>query len=293
MIITEETPLEEEQTGEEEQPGEDETQEPSPVENEESQDDAAEIEGLQITFGDEKPKEDEDETPAPKWVKELRKRHTELKRQNRELREKIQTYEKPQVPEGLPPEPGQMPTIESCDYDQERFNREAKAWYEQKNAREKALEKIERDRQLADAEYRKRLERYAEKKESLSVHDFDEAEELVKDTFNVTQQGIIVHGADDPALVVYALGRNPIKAKELSKIDDPIRFAFAAAKLEAQMKISKTKKPAAKPEKTVTSSGPVSGAVDSQLTRLRAEAEKTGDYTKVNAYKRQKRRSGK
>jgi len=33
----------------------------------------------------------------------------------------------------------------------------------------------------------------------------------------------------------------------------------------------------------------VSGAVDSTLERLRAEAERTGDMTKVIAYKRQKR----
>jgi len=34
---------------------------------------------------------------------------------------------------------------------------------------------------------------------------------------------------------------------------------------------------------------PKSGAVDSNLERLRAEAERTGDYTKVIAYKNQKR----
>ena len=48
------------------------------------------------------------------------------------------------------------------------------------------------------------------------------------------------------------------------------------------------KKPATPPETRVTGNGRVSGAVDATLERLRAEAERTGDYTKVAAYKRQK-----
>jgi hypothetical protein len=109
---------------------------------------------------------------------------------------------------------------------------------------------------------------------------------LVQETMNVTQQGILLQGLDNPALVVYALGKNPKRAKELAAITDPVRFAAAAGKLEATLKVTNRPKPPA-PPRVVTGSAPITGTVDSNLDRLRAEAERTGDYTKVMAYKRQ------
>jgi hypothetical protein len=97
----------------------------------------------------------------------------------------------------------------------------------------------------------------------------------------------VLQGADNPALVIYALGKNPKKAAELAKIEDPVKFAFAVAKLEKELKVT-NRKAAPAPERMVSSTGRVSGAVDSTLERLRAEAEKTGNYTKVLQYKRQK-----
>jgi hypothetical protein len=49
------------------------------------------------------------------------------------------------------------------------------------------------------------------------------------------------------------------------------------------------KKPAPPPEKVVGGTAPIRGAVDSTLERLRADAERTGDYSKVFAYRKQKR----
>ena len=92
-----------------------------------------------------------------------------------------------------------------------------------------------------------------------------------------------------PVLVVYALGKNPKKAKELASITDPGKFAFAVAKMEAQLKVNPAKRPPA-PERAITgSSAPISGTVGSTLERLRAEAEKTGDMTKVIRYRNQLR----
>ena len=103
--------------------------------------------------------------------------------------------------------------------------------------------------------------------------------------FDQTQQGIIVHGAKDAAVLAYAIGKNPEKAKELAAIKDPIAFAFAVSKLEEQVKVS-TRKPSAKPEGVLTSTARGS-SMDNHLEKLRAEAERTGDYTKVSAYRRQ------
>jgi hypothetical protein len=135
-------------------------------------------------------------------------------------------------------------------------------------------------------EWQSKLDTYGKAKNSLKVPDYDEAEEAVQQSLDVTQQGIIVQGADNPALVVYALGKNPRKAQELSDIKDPVKFAFAVAKLEKELKV--TKKAAPPPETTVKGTARVSGSVDSTLDRLREKAAKTGDYTEVIRYKQSK-----
>ena len=83
------------------------------------------------------------------------------------------------------------------------------------------------------------------------------------------------------------LGKNPKKAKEISTITDPAKFAFAVAQLETQLKVTQ-RKAATAPERTVQGTGNKSGTVDSTLERLRTEAAKSGDFTKVVQYKKSK-----
>ena len=99
---------------------------------------------------------------------------------------------------------------------------------------------------------------------------------------------IVVQGAGNPALLIYAFGKNPKKEDELGSIKDPVKFAFAVAKLEKDLKVTQ-RKAAPPPEKVVQGNASVSGAVDSTLDRLRSEAEKSGDYTKVFKYKQQQK----
>ena len=80
-------------------------------------------------------------------------------------------------------------------------------------------------------------------------------------------------------------GKNSQKAEEFSQIKDPVKFALAINNMEKQLTVSK-RKPATQPEKRVNSSGPTGGGSDKELNRLRTEAEKTGDYSKVVQYKR-------
>jgi len=106
----------------------------------------------------------------------------------------------------------------------------------------------------------------------------------VQDTLNETQQGIILQGAENPAIVVYALGKDEERAKKLASINDPIKFAFEVAKLETQMKVTR-RRPSTQPEKIISGSEKIVGGADKQLEKLRKEAQKTGDFSKVIAYK--------
>lgn len=238
-----------------------------------------------VTIGDEKPPvEDEEEKTAPKWVKDLRK---QTKEQAKRIRELEQEAAAKAAPATKVPDLGPKPTLDDCDYDAEEFESRLTAWHDRKRQADQAQADEKKQQEAQQQEWQGRLTTYAKAKEGLKVRDFDDAENTVLSTLSVTQQGIIVQGADNSALVVYALGKNPAKAKELAGITDAVKFAFAIAKLETQLKVQAKSKSAPPPEGKVRGgNAPVSGSVDSNLERLRADAEKTGDYSKVSAYRR-------
>lgn len=252
----------------------------------EPQADAEDDSEIVVTIGEETPPEEEDLRKAPPWVGDVRKKNRELSRKVRELESQLQKTTSPQQA----PVIGKKPTLEDHDYDAEAFEVALESWHEQKRA---ALE-FEQKQKAAQAEQEKEwaedVNKYTQAKQRLKVRDFDEVESVVQDTLNPMQQAIILKGAENPEIVVYALGKNAKKAKELAAITDPVKYAFAIAKLETQLKVQPRKAPP--PERTVTGSGGVSGgAIGDQLARLQAEAEKTGDYTKVFEYRKQKRQA--
>jgi len=244
---------------------------------EETEEEAAEDEII-VTIGEETPpQEEEEEKKAPQWVKDLRKNHREAQKRIKELEEQL----KP-VPKVV--EVGKKPTLEDCDYDADEFEDKLEQWHERKRDADKVVQETQRQEEAQKEAWNLSLSSYENKKAELKAKDFTEAEDVVTETLNKVQQSIIVQGADNPALVVYALGKNPSKAKELAEIKDPVKFTFALAKLEASLKMT-TRGTPPPPEKTVTSSGRISGAIDNTLEKLRDEARRTGDYTKVTAYK--------
>ena len=235
-----------------------------------------------VSIGEEPPPQEE-KTHAPEWVRELRKANREKERKIRELEARLQTTTTETKPVVL----GAKPKLEDHDYDSDRYEQALEQWYERKKQVEAQAQASQQAEKAQREAWQSRLDAYGKAKAELKVRDFEDAESLAQEVLNVTQQGIVVQGADNPALVIYALGKNPKKVQELASIKDPVKFAFAVAKLEKELKVT-NRKAAPPPERTIQGTGRVSGAVDSTLERLRAEAEKTGNYTKVLQYKRQK-----
>lgn len=237
-----------------------------------------------VSIGEESPPQEE-ETRAPEWVRELRKANREKERKIRELEAKLNATATETKPVAL----GPKPTLESCDYDSDEYETKLANWYEQKRHADAAEAEAQAQRDAEAKAWQDKLDAYAKARASLKVRDYEDAEAFALETFNVTQQGIVLQGSDNPALIIYALGKNSTKAKELASITDPVKFAFAVAKLETQLKVT-NRKAAAAPERTIsTGGGRISGSVDSTLDRLREEALKTGDMSKVMAYKRSKK----
>jgi desulfoferrodoxin (superoxide reductase-like protein) len=251
-----------------------------PVDEVETED----TEEVVVSIGEEAPPPEE-QTHAPEWVRELRKTNRELQRQNRELQNKLQTTAQTET---KPVVLGVKPKLEDHDYDADKFEAALADWFERKRQADEASARQEAEVMNQQKAWKAKLDGYGKAKAELRVKDFEDAEAVALELFNITQQGVMLQGADNPALVVYALGKNPKKAKELSDIKDPVKFAFAVAKLEKELKVT-NRRAAPAPERIVSGTGRSSGAVDSTLERLREEAARTGNMTKVIQYRAQKR----
>ena len=245
--------------------------------NPEPEDDGNEV---TVSIGEEPDPQAEEERKAPQWVRDLRKQTREKDRRIKELEAKLSSP----ATETKPVQLGPKPKIEAFDYDAEKFEAALTSWYETKRRADDEERQRQAEAKAQEDAWKATLGGYEKLKAELKVSDFQEAELEAQHDLSVVQQGIVVQGAKNPALVIYAIGKNPAKRKELAAITDPVKFAFAVANLEAQLKVTPRKsKP--EPERVIGGTGRVSGAVDSQMERLREEARRTGDYTKVIAYK--------
>lgn len=240
-----------------------------------------------ITIGDEAAPAEEETAAAPEWVKELRKNHREAQRTIRELQDKLKSSA------GSEPETvqlGKKPSLESCEYDADKYETELASWYDRKRLADEQEAKANAAVEEANKAWQSKLDSYNQAKASLKVRDFAEAEDVVREALSPLQQSAIVKLAKRPELVIYALGSRPEKAKELAAIKDPAEYIYALAQLEKDLKVSNGRTPPPPPERTpARGNASISSTVDSTLERLRAEAEKTGDLSKVMEYKRNKR----
>lgn len=242
-------------------------------------------EELVVQIGEEESPPQEREE-APQWVKDLRKSHRELLRENRELKAKGPANAAPQKPT-LP----DRPKLSEFDYDEDKFQAATDDWHKKKSE----IDNFEANQRAAEQDAQKQREavrlEFVEQAKALKVKDFREAEEEVTNTLSEVQQALIIQGADQKALLIYALWKNPKRLAELAAIKDPVKFAFAAAKLEKDLKTSNRKSEKPAPETPLKSTGTAVAGSSKTLERLRDEAQKTGDMSKVMAFKKQMRKS--
>jgi len=232
--------------------------------------------------GESQPPEDDEHENAPLWVKEVRKTNRTLSRENRELQRKLSEL----TTENKPVAVSVKPTLAACEYDEDDYEAKLAQWYADKAQADAAAELERKAAEAQQQEWQTQLKRYADAKAALKMRDFEEAEAAVLEALSVTQQGVVVQAADNAANIVGYLGKNPTKLAELAGIKNPVEFTKAIVKLEARMTVTK-RQPPPPPEKTIAGSGRGVQSNDSKLEQLMAEADRTGDRTKVAAYRRQ------
>ncbi len=230
-----------------------------------------------ILIGDEEPEEEETES-APQWVKDLRK-------QNREQAKRIKELEAKASDQDKTVKLGEKPKLEDFDYDEDKHSAALEDWFNKKSEIDNQKNQEEQRQKQEQERYDKKLAGYNERKVQLKVKDFETLESRVSEGLSEMQQAIIVSATKKPEEVIAALGQHPRRLMELSKLEDPVEFIAETVRLEMSMKTATRKKPAPERKAPASTSG-FKGGTDKTLEKLEAEAERTGDRTKILQYKK-------
>lgn len=232
-----------------------------------------------ISFGDEGGDE-EQETPL---VKRLR---DQIRDRDRKLAKLQRAPSNDDDPE---PQIPARPSLEAMDYDQDRFDTaleardtaiQAHAEWKVRQAERENAKRRNADEQAKQVEQQRR---------ALGVGDYEERVSIVRDRLTEPQMAILINATDNPAKLLYALGRSETKLDELAGIDNLAKFAARVGQMESAVKVTKKKAP---PPETQVRGATASTAVtaeDKHLAALEREAARTGDRSKIAAYRREKR----
>jgi hypothetical protein len=214
-----------------------------------------------------------------------------LKREKKELERKLQAIQEQQAAqaanvqplEPLPPKP----TMESCGWDGEKFAQEMTAWFDKKSQHDARLAQHQAEVQSQQQAVQQRVIKYQESAKSLNVDNYKSLESDVVHALSQDQQLMLLHSPKAAELVV-ALANNPARLSELATMKNPVDFAMRIGELQAKLKGGVASKAPEAP--AADKKGPAGGApianIDGELERLRAQAERTGDYSGVVAYKK-------
>jgi hypothetical protein len=245
-------------------------------------------EEVSIGFEDE-PEEEADEADDTPTIKRIRERNRDLNKQLRD-REKELAELRAAASAPQPQEIGPKPTLESCDWDEERFETSLDDWKQKKAAADEQVTKAQESQRRVIESYNRDLENYEKRKAAIGVPDYEDAEAMVVAALSLEQQAVALQAASDPAALVVALAKSPSKLAELAKIDNPWKLSAAIAKLEGSVKVV-TKKKAPNIDKPAKGSAAVSGGetLQAQIDRLEAAFEKKGggDRTEIQRLRRQ------
>lgn len=232
----------------------------------------------------------EQETPL---IRDIRAAHREALKQRKDAereRDELRAQLKPV--EQAAPEIGARPKLADFDYDEDAHEAAVEKWYGQKRAREAFEAKQQATQEDMAKQQQQVVADYQAKVAALPVDKakYQAAESEVVASLSPMQQAVLLK-SPVAERVVMAIGNSPTHLEKLAKLNDPIALAMEIGRLETQLTTTKQKKSAPPPDRPMTGAG--AGPADSALERLEAEAERTGDRSKVVAYKVQKRQATK
>lgn len=244
-----------------------------------------------VSFGgDDTDDSEQADDRAPAWVRDVRKQNRAQAREIHELKRKLAAVQ-PTTTVVV----GVEPTLESCNGDIEKFKVEYAAYVKRKTDADVAAESARQAQENQAQQWRTRLASIDAEEGRLRLVGADEARDAFMTQLTPFQQAAVLQAFEDTktsAMLRYALGHNATELTRVAQIQDPVRFVVAITELRQKMQTRKKGAQPPAPERRVRTGTPGAGAggpLDNQLERLRAEADKTGDRSKVAAYLRKKK----
>ena len=216
-------------------------------------------------------------------IREARKREREKDKRIRDLEEELKA--RSSSVESVT-ELGARPTLEQFGYDDDEFTKALDVWYQQKQKVDAHKSSLAQRAKAEEAELAALVAEHSNKAKAMNRPDFEEVAQSVAYALSPQQQVMLLNAAQDSAKLTYALGMHPERLKEVASISNPAKFIAAIVRLEGKVSMEKRAVPA--PEKALSGGSPAVSS-DKKLAQLEAEAERTGDRSKVQAYKRQMR----
>lgn len=284
------------------------TQPPEGLEADEALDPADEVDVEQETQQtDEAPEDDEEtvieiegdeEAAAEPESAPIRQLRDKLKEKDRELAELRKTAAPKPIEVGPKPEWGDG---EAWDWDGDKFAQAQRDWDKQNEAAQRQQADQQQIREKQAQEWQGVHARYSERKAAFQAQAkvapdaYKASEDAVVSALGNDERGTVVQGMmlkylDDPAMVTHVLGTRPQKLAAIAAEPDPLKQFLAIYDLSKGIKVVTKRKSPPPPEERLSGSAPLSrGAGDKELERLEKEAARTGDRSKVIAYRASKK----
>lgn len=218
--------------------------------------------------------EAEEETPLVKT----------LRQQLRDTNGELTQYRKQSAPRVA--DPGPKPTLEGCEWDEAKFEAQYDAWKDATaKAQNASRDDAERQR-VNNMEFERLTIRHQQRAEVLKIPNFEEYQRVVVDALGPEMAGAALVLADDSAKLVAALGRNPAALARITAEPNPLKQIKLLLQTEAKI-VMKKKGPPPPERDTITRSSTSAAllAGDKKMEAMEKEAARTGDRSKIVAYK--------
>lgn len=187
---------------------------------------------------------------------------------------------------------GDYPTLEGCEYDEDKHREAVLAWDERRRAAEAQSVRREQAARDADNEGRDLEVKYRSSAAKLAVapERFQEADSAVRAVLPQNMQAALAKYTTDPAKVVLALHKYPNRLDAIVAEPDPVRQLLMLTDIERSLKMP-ARKAAPSPEAETIQRGTASLAArsDKQAEKLLADATRTGNMTAYNRYMKGKK----
>lgn len=159
--------------------------------------------------------------------------------------------QEPKPTQQAAPQAPDEPTLESCDFDQAKYQRE---WYEWRRTQE---QREEQARKTEEAK-RARIQTYAEKEAAFAAETPDYEQVAKAPHVPITQEmADLILEADNPPAIAYYLGKNLEEAASIAQMT-PIAAARAIGRIEAKLSAPATvQTPPAAPKPVTRAPAPV------------------------------------